>query len=302
LGPAEEPLRIPLDDAGHALLAQVRWAEGRKPAIVLVHGVGGSIESNYVRRAARAIARRGFHAVRFNLRGAGASLELAPTLYHAGLSADLERLAVALASDARVSALGAIGFSLGGNLSLCWAAGPSATSPRLKRAVAAISAPVDLAATSRNLGTLAALPYRWYLMPSLVAQARAFAARHPEAKLFDLAALEHVRTVWEYDDVVVGPMHGFGDAAGYYAAASSGPRLRALQCPALILQAEDDPMVPAASVRPFMEGAPVESVFTRRGGHVGFVADLREASWVENWAVRQALDFLERELSEPRAG
>ncbi len=134
-------------------------------------------------------------------------------------------------------------------------------------------------------------------MPSLVRQARAFAAAHPEARLFDLEAVSRVRNVGEYDDVVGGPMHGFGDAERYYAAASAGPRLGSLQCPALVVHAEDDPMVPAASLRRFLGASQFESVFATRGGHVGFIEGLRESDWVESWAVRQALDFFERHLA-----
>ncbi len=132
---AEQPLRVPLEMPGTALQARVRWADGHRPAVILVHGVGGSIDSQYVRRAAMALHRRGFHAVRLNLRGAGESLAEAPTLYHAGLWEDLERVVAELVLDARVAAVGALGFSLGGNLSLRWAESPSPGSARLRRAV-----------------------------------------------------------------------------------------------------------------------------------------------------------------------
>lgn len=296
LDPSEERLRIPLPGEGNALIARAWWAEDRRPCVILIHGVGGSTESNYVRRAAMALHHRGIHAVRLNLRGAGESLPEAPTLYHAGLGEDLERVVAFLSLNEHISGVGVIGFSLGGNVALGWAASARSAPWSLRRAVVSISAPLDLAATSRNLGTWAALPYRRYLMPSLVKQARDIAASRPLPRLFDPAPLAHLRTVWEYDDAVIAPMHGFGTAERYYAEASAGPKLARLDCPALVIHADDDPMVPVDSVRPFLSGAPVEVAIATRGGHVGFFASFQERDWVTTWAMARALDFLERHL------
>jgi predicted alpha/beta-fold hydrolase len=304
----EECLRWPLPVSG-GLHARAFWATrdgrvARRPAVILVHGVGGSFDSQYMVRAALSLHRRGYHAVRLNVRGAGDSIADAPELYHAGLVEDLEIAVEQLAKRAEVSSVAVLGFSLGGNVTLKLAGLRRKRTGDPLKAFVAISAPLDLAVTSRNLESWRTLPYRVYVLANLITQARAWARLHPERINYSLDELYRLRTVRGYDDLVVAPMHGFGTSERYYAATSSGPSLRQIEVPTLLVHAEDDPMVPGWTVRPWLDSRTraVEVAWSERGGHVGFFTGMSEDQWLDTWAMARTADFLEQHLGKLAQG
>ena len=294
----DEPLRIPIPGGG-ALHAWAWWHTGTRPTALLVHGVGGSVSSRYMVRAGKAFFAAGYHVVRLDLRGAGESIADAPLLYHAGLTEDLQLAARAIAPRPEVDWIAVVGFSLGGNVSLRFAAEPA---PDKVRAVVAISAPLDLAATSHWVNRPLNLPYRAYILRGLMRQARDFAKLKPRRAHYRLSALAKVRTVWEYDDLVIAPMHGFGTAERYYAEMSAKTVLDRIALPSLLVHAADDPLVPGRTVEPHLAArAPaLEIAWSARGGHVGWFSGLGERGWVHTWAMERALEFLEARRSVPR--
>ncbi len=311
-GMATEALRIPLtvgDDghARHALHASAWWATGddgavsRRLAVVVVHGIGGSSASRYVVRAAVAIHRAGHHVIRLDLRGAGASIPDAPSLYHAGLSADLGVVVAELAKDPRVDGVVLLGFSGGGSMALKLAGELGAAVPDALRGVVSISAPLDYVRVGAWMDTVGRLPYRFHVLRGLSTGAREFARQHPSRAHYRPRDVKRMSTFRHYDGTIIVPMHGFGDVDAYYAAASPGPWLPRIEVPTLLVHAEDDPMVPGETVRPWICDASraVRVELTRHGGHLGWVAGFDEASWVTAWPVRRALAFLD-ELA-PRA-
>jgi predicted alpha/beta-fold hydrolase len=292
-----EAMRVDLPSGG-ALRAKALWhAGGDRTAVVILHGVGGSAESNYMRRAAIALHRAGFHAVRVNLQGAGDSVADATHLYHAGLIEDPIAAIDEVAQREGVRDVALLGFSLGGNVALKLAAAWRGSPPRHVRAVAAISAPLDLVETSRALERWRTLPYRRYVVRGLVAQGRAFANEHPHRARYDVAKLARITTIRAYDELVIAPMHDFSDAHDYYVRASSGPGLADVEIPTLLVHAEDDPMVPASTVRPWLRDASraVRAEWTDRGGHVGWFSSMAEEAWQDTWAMRRVIEFFRAE-------
>ena len=229
-----------------------------------------------------------------NLRGRGDSIPDAPTLYHAGLIEDPRVALDFVAGQGQVKDVALVGFSLGGNVSLKLAGAWGASPPSYVRGVATISAPLDLVETSRALERLRTLPYRAYVLRALVRQGREFARVHPSRAEYDASSLLRLRTIRAYDEAVVAPMHGFSDAHDYYVNASSGPGLADVRVKTLIVHAEDDPMVPEDSVRKWLRDASpaVSVVWSKRGGHVGWFAGVREQAWVNTWAVERVASFL----------
>jgi predicted alpha/beta-fold hydrolase len=300
-----ERLRFPLP-LGGALHASVWWQRRERPgpAAILVHGVGGSSESRYVVRAAVSLHRAGWNVVRLDLRGAGRSIPDAPQLYHAGLTEDLRVAVEQVASRPQVDGVALVGFSLGGSVVLRHAGELGDSAARgagALRAAVAISAPLDLVQVTRAIERLRSLPYHLYVLRNLLAQARAFARAHPARAHYEATALGKLRSVRAYDGQVIAPMHGFASAEDYYARASAGPLVERIRLPTLLVHADDDPMVPADTVRAWLHNAPaaLEQVWTQRGGHVGWFAGLDEASWVDTWAMDRAQAFLRRVLPCP---
>ena len=258
------------------LTGLLREVPGSDEVLILVHGLGGGSDSHYLSSGVAAAEAAGISSLRVNLRGAD---RLGEDFYHGGLTADLH---AALASPelrgyCRVYALG---YSLGGHLAL--RLGSEEGDPRLA-AVAGICAPLDLALAQKELDAPPLWLYRHYLLNGLKDIYAAVAARHPMA--LPAAAARRIPTLREWDDRVVAPRHGFAGAADYYARESVAPRLPALRVPALLLNSEHDPMVPARAVRAALtRPAPrLEVRWIPGGGHVAFPRAMGVDGRVVGW-------------------
>jgi len=290
-----EQIEIPIGDAG-ALAADAWWLDGTRPTALVVHGVGGFSESRYVVRAARALHRAGYHVVRLNLRGAGAGMPLATSLYHAGISSDLLATVNAIAKDARVESLVVLGFSLGGNVTLKMAGEIGAHAPPKLVATATVSAPLDFIAVSQVMESRRNLPYRAWVLKGLVGQALRFARHHGPSCGYDARGLWRIRSIRDYDARVIVPMHRFPSIDEYYVTTSCGRVLGDVRLPTLLVHADDDPIVPGHTVKPFLDHLPssIEVAWTEIGGHVGWYSGFEESAWLDSWPLRRALEFFGR--------
>lgn len=294
-----ELLRVPVE--GGFVHAHAWWAGGQaaskvvspRVAVVLVHGIAGSADSHCCMRAAAAFHRAGYHAVRMNMRGAGTSVEDAPALYHAGLTSDLDALVRKLGKDPRVSGVAILGFSGGGSIALKLAGEWGDLAPRAVLGVASVSAPLDYVRVAARMDGWTCLPYRFHVLRGLLDRARAFAAAHPDKARYSEQDLVRIRRFRAFDREIIGPMYGFRDVDDYYQTASSGPWLRNVRVPTLLLHAEDDPLVPGDTIRPWAASAAraVRFELTAHGGHIGWLGGLDEASWVTGWSARRVLGF-----------
>ncbi len=285
--------------AGGALHARAWWHAGKtRPAVLMLHGVGGSSDSRSVVRGGRALYAAGFHVVRLDLRGAGEGLARAPGIYHAGLVDDPRVAVVALGRDPRVSRVTMLGISLGGHLTLKMLGELGGEVPEALAAAVSISAPVDVGRTTVEIDRLRNLPYCSYVLRGLVKQASDFAATHPDKTRFDPKTLRKLRKVRDYHEHVIVPMHGFRDADDYHVSQSAGPLLGRVARPTLMIHAKDDPMVPLSTVTPHTEAASsqVQLLLSDGGGHVGWLGGLREEQWVNTWAIDRAIEFLGRHV------
>ncbi len=237
--------------------------------LVFVHGIGGSASSRYGLVVARAASLAGLSCLRVNLRGCD---RRGGDYYHAGLSGDL---GVALASPeaARYKRVYLLGYSMGGHIALHYASTAQELDPRLV-AVAAVCAPLDLAAGARAIDSPGRWPYRRYVLGNLKEIYAAVAATRPVPVPVEVAA--RFTRLRQYDEQVVAPRWGFSGADDYYARAAVGPWLKDLAVPALLVAGRNDPMVPPAAVRPAVEAAAgkLEVRWTASGGHVAFPRDL----------------------------
>ena len=272
--PAADPWSTTVDDprVGPVRLTGLVRHERDADAIVLVvHGLGGDADSGYCIRAARAVSERGWSCLRINLRGADRRGE---DLYHAGLAGDLREALRSPELD-RYRRRFVVGFSLGGHVTLRLALDP----PERVLAVAAVGAPLDLAATCAAIDRRRAFAYRHAVLASLRGAYRNVAAAHGEGTLrapATLADVARVRTLHAWDDTVVVPRHGFDSVSHYHRSQSAAPHLHELAVPTLYVGSLHDPMVPAATVEPHLgRGGPnLTAHLLDVGGHVGFPARL----------------------------
>ncbi|MEE8277927.1 MAG: alpha/beta fold hydrolase [Thermoanaerobaculia bacterium] len=248
-----------------SLTGRLTEVEPGRDLVVIVHGLGGHSERDYVLEAAAAAAAAGLSSLRINLRGAD---RRGQDFYHAGLTADLEAVLVS-PELARFERLSLLGFSLGGHTVLRFAV--ESDDSRFV-AAAAICAPLDLAAAARAIDRPGCWLYRRYVLASLFEIYAAVAARR--AVPTPVEKVRRVRKIRQYDDLVVAPRYGFRCAEEYYATQSVGPRLGGLRRPALLLLAAEDPMIPPECVLPFLSASTPQLQFLRvpGAGHLAFPA------------------------------
>lgn len=285
-----ETWHLPLRGDDDRLVADAYWRPMPAPALLVLHGVGGSSTSGYVLRAVHAGLAAGLHVVALNLRGVGRGAAVARKLYHAGLVGDVYDALAAIAKRAQVTSTLLLGFSLGGQLALKFAAHAGDAAPLRLRAVATVSAPFDLRGACRRLDAMPAWPYRRHILAGLVRHCERLAQHAPLPT--PLHAIARLRTLEAFDDAVTAPMHGFADARDYYRRVACGPDLSRVRLPALCIHAADDPVVPLETLREAWARAAsaVECLWTPHGGHVGFVTELRRLR--SSWAVAACLSFL----------
>jgi predicted alpha/beta-fold hydrolase len=242
---------------------------GSGPLLVLFHGLEGSSASHYSQAFASHARKLGWAFAIPHFRGCSGELNRGPRAYHSG---DFKEIGWMLAQcQARhPGPMVAVGVSLGGNALLRWAQESGADATHTVRAVVAVSAPLDLAAAGDAIHQgLNRHIYTRYFLRSMVPKALRKLQQHPG--LFDEAAMRRAQSLRDFDNVFTAPVHGFRDAADYYARCSAGPHLDALRVPSLVLNARNDPFVPAQSLpRRVSAGRPVTLWQPAHGGHVGF--------------------------------
>ena len=272
------------------------------PPVLILHGLEGSTGRGYVRVLMRELHHQGLLPIGLNFRSCSGEPNRVARFYHSGETGDLIWALGRLRERFPHRPLGAVGFSLGGNVLLRHLgisgirAIDEGTPVSLVDAAVAISVPFDLVAGTRALeaGPMGRLYTRYFLRSLLEKSKAKEALLRP---LLDWDALHRARTLREFDEVATAPLHGFDDAWDYYRQSSSGPHLRSIRIPTLLLHSDDDPFLPPRS-------APRDAVrenpwllagFPRRGGHVGFVEG--PGPWAPRfWAEAEAARYLAHRL------
>jgi predicted alpha/beta-fold hydrolase len=274
--PASEPWSTTLQDpdvGSVTLRGALQRADGAnaRSCLIVVHGLGGSIERPYCILAALAAERAGINCLRLGLRGADRQGQ---DFYHGGLTRDIEA-AVASAGLAEFERLYVLGYSLGGHVTLRYATGAQ-LDPRV-RAVAAVCAPLDLALSARHIDAPGSYLYRRHVLAGLNEIYRAVAEKKPVPT--PLAHALRAQALRTWDSLTIVPRFGFEHVAEYYREMSVGPRLDQLKVPSMLVQSTLDPMVPPWTYEPHLSRSlpRLELRRLRSGGHVAFPAVSFEA-------------------------
>lgn len=304
---------VPLPDEDKIVLhddCPDAWQAG-DPAVLMVHGLGGSHLSGYMQRGTAKQTERGYRVFRMDLRGCGAGFQHARHPIHAGRSDDALatlRFVIELCPQSPVHV---VGFSMGANIVLKMAGELAADVPPELTSLMAVCPPIDLTECSRNIqlgkntlydrsfviGLMRHLERRKRLVPGAVTRQLTMRPK----KLFD------------FDNQFTAPLAGYADAHEYYAQASSGPLLRHISVPTLIVTSATDPIIPVAPFERANYSPTTELVITPCGGHLGFVGksgvdpDRRWLDWrVIEWlgshtAQRRIAPPHARPIAQPRS-
>ncbi|MCP5347607.1 MAG: alpha/beta fold hydrolase [Gammaproteobacteria bacterium] len=255
--------------------------------VLLLHGLCGCSRSGYILSLQDRLGKAGYLSVAMNFRGCSGEANRLAKAYHSGVTGDLAEVFAALQKQFPDHRFAVAGFSLGANVLLKWL-GETGIEMPVSRAVA-VSTPFNLTLCSRAMLTGLSQFYGRYFLRRLVAEVESkkehFQRTDNDAQLARLRALgdlSELNSLWDFDDRVTAPLHGFQNASDYYAQCSSMQFLHGIRVPTLLLQSRDDPIIPPAALpgdRHLSDNLMTE--FSDYGGHVGFAA-ATDRLWMEN--------------------
>lgn len=267
-------------------------AEGKRPLVILSHGLEGDSTRQYITGMVRHLTQHSFDCLAWNFRSCSGEMNRLPRFYHSGATEDLDFI-VRHAMQQGYRRISLIGYSLGGNLTLKYVGERGAALPEAVEKAIAFSAPIDLAAScemlNRGFSRIYLRRFLRHLKEKVVEKEKLFPAE------ISSKHYRRIRTFADFDDRYTAPLHGFRDASEYYARNSAIQFLRSIQIPTLLINAKNDPMLapecfPEAMARElpnvFME-------FPEQGGHCGFPSgsDIQGTYWSE----QRALAFLSQD-------
>ena len=259
-------------------------------AVVIVHGLEGSVESQYVIGTGSKAWDAGMSVVRMNMRNCGNTEALTPTLYHSGLSADVGAVANELIKEDGLHGVAIVGFSMGGNLALKLAGEWSDQGPEQVKAFAAVSPAMDLAASADALHSWRNWIYEQRFLRGLRERYRRKAMLFPS--VYDLTHLRRFASIREFDHEITARYEGFASADDYYERSSASRVLERIRIPTLVIHSNDDPFVrvlPPTRAK-LIKNPAIRFVQTERGGHCAFLAEPN--GYDGRWAERTIIDFL----------
>ncbi len=282
---------------GVQVLAQCRWHSDKQDhsTMVIWHGMEGSTSSIYMWSLARKAFAAGFNVVRVNYRNCGGTEHLTPTLYHGGLSADLNVVIRELIEKDGLKKIFLIGFSLGGNMVLKLLGEYRDDPPSEVISAAVVSPSVDLQASTDLILKGSNWLYHKNFVRSL--KSRIKKKRHLYPDLYSLEGLAEIKTIKDFDERYTSRANGFDNAADYYYKSSSLRVADRIRVPTLIIHSRDDPFIP---FEPLCESAFADNPYllifpTERGGHVAFIS-AEESTEDRFWAENRVVEFCQ--LSE----
>ena len=277
-------IQTPDDDFIDLDFSEVSRADS---AVIICHGLEGSSDRAYMRGMAAAFNSSGIDAVCYNYRGCSGVMNRQVRMYNAGATDDLELVIKHVLSQKKYKSLILTGFSLGGNLVLKYAGEHSSDIDKKIKSVIAISAPCDLHNSSIELHKMQNYLYQKRFIIMLKEKIKLKKKDHPELEKIDL---DSIKTLWEFDDRITAPLHGFKDALDYWTKSSSAPVLHKITIPTLILNALDDPIL-GKKCYPFEESEKSRYLHleaTKQGGHVGFMSGKSDPVY---YSEKRAVEF-----------
>jgi predicted alpha/beta-fold hydrolase len=263
--------------------------------ILLVHGLEGSSDSRAILRLTAKAWNAGCNVVRMNMRNCGGTDAWTPTLFHSGLSADVDAVLRHFVKKFRLERVAMAGYSMGGNLVLKLAGELANRPPAWLRAAAAVSPPADLAPSADAVHEPANRLYEWYFLSNLIRRFRRKAILFPET--YSTQGIGSIHSMRDFDDRITALYSGFNGADEYYLRASSGRVASHIAIPTLVLYALDDPFIRiTAETRESLRGnSSIEYVESPWGGHCGFLAapstkpgtcEYSDLHWAESTLIR----------------
>jgi uncharacterized protein len=262
--------------------------------VVLFHGLEGCSSSHYAVSLMNELQRNGWSGVVAHSRACSGEANRLPRGYYAGDSAEVDWVLRKLKEDNPKSRVYVVGISMGGNDLLKWLGEQGNRALDLVERAAAVSVPVDLQITARQLDFgLCKLIYTRDFLRTMRPKVLAKISAH--GLNLDPRAVRAVSTFREIDSIYTAPVHGFKDADDYWMRSSSKPWLTHIKVPTLLINARNDPFFPEKALPTRGEVSDAVSLeYPETGGHVGFVAG--DFPGHLRWLPRRILNYFTTEI------
>jgi predicted alpha/beta-fold hydrolase len=263
------------------------------PTVILVHGLEGSSDSQYIVGNANKLWRAGANIIRMNMRNCGGTEELSPTLYHSGLSSDVDAVMRFFLQRERLESVSLVGYSMGGNLVLKLAGELGSSAPRELHSVVGVSPAIDLGPSAAALHRPQNRLYEQRFLRNLLKRFRRKVRLFP--RVFDPNRTVGIRSLRDFDHRITALYSGFLSADDYYYRAAAARVIDRIAVPTLVLHAMDDPFVHITpeSLAALEANPDITLVQTERGGHCAFLATPDLAAGYDGyWAESTLLRFI----------
>ena len=268
------------------------WSSmGASKVAIVSHGLEGNSERWYVLGMVRALNRSGWDVLAWNMRGCSGEPNKTVRSYHSGASEDLAAVVEHVTDGGRYHAIGLVGFSLGGNVTLKYLGERGSQTNKAITGAVTCSVPCDLASGAEEMAKPSNRIYMKRFTRMLHEKIKAKMRLMPE-RISD-EGYNRIQTFRQFDDRYTAPLHGFRDADDYYNRASSIQFIHKITIPTLLVNAKNDPFLPQPCY-PLREAEANPNFFLempKSGGHVGFIAfNKRKEYWFES----RVVEFLSR--------
>ena len=272
--PTYQRERLELDDGD---FIDIDWLDNStdRPLVVMFHGLEGDSSSHYARSIMGLFQELGWRGAVVHFRGCSGTPNRLPRAYHAGDSEEIDRILLKIIDKNQSlnsnTQLYVIGISLGGNALLKWLGEQGKKACHLIDGVATVSVPLDLAAAGKALDSGFNQIYTQHFLGTLKKKVLKKLDNFPG--LFDAVAVAECTTLYQFDNLVTAPLHGFSNTDEYWTLSSSKPWLKHIQVPTLVINARNDPFMPSSFLPAQTDvSCSVLLEFPAEGGHVGFLS------------------------------
>ncbi len=290
--------RLELDDGDFIDVDWLDHSNNTKPLVIMFHGLEGGSSSHYARGMMRLLQELGWRGAVVHFRGCSGIPNRLPRAYHAGDSEEIDRIVHKIRGRNHLFSsnkkLYVIGISLGGNALLKWLGEQGSKACDVIDGAVAISVPLDLVAAGQALDSGFNRLYTQHFLSTLKKKIIKKIEQFPG--LLDATAIEKCSTLYQFDNLVTAPLHGFSNTEEYWILSSCKPWLKYIQVPTLVINARNDPFMPS-SVLPKQTdvSCTVLLEFPTQGGHVGFLSSPFPGQFI--WLPKRAVRFFNKECN-----
>jgi len=276
---AARPVILEVD--GRVRLQGFHSPQNGRPAkglVIMLHGWEGSADSTYLLSTGRTLYEAGYDVFRLNLRDHGDTHHLNQGIFRASKLAEVHQAVARAAALAQGGPVFLVGFSLGGNFVLrILRRAALQPIPGLRQA-AAVSPLLNPAKSTAAIDSIGL--FRRYFMKKWKRSLKKKQVLFPER--YDFRPVLAQKSIWAMSEVIIDQFGQFDSLERYFRTYTlRAEDLGGLDRPALIITAQDDPVIPFDDFRGLDGAGRVRLIAPAHGGHAGCIDGFPGRPWYE---------------------